>query len=314
MIKGGRINVGGQAVLEGVMMRSPSALAVAVRKANGEVAVKESPWNSISARLPVLGLPFLRGSVVLLEALINGLDALSFSANQALEDEAEEEMGAWAIGLTIAASLALGMVLFMALPHYLSLLIGRLSGHPIGVTSFVFHLLDGLIKLILFIGYIWLISRIKEIGRLFEYHGAEHKSIFTYEAGQELTVENARGHTTLHPRCGTAFIIIVLLISILLFTVVFPLLGASRKGWAIQLMYIAIKIGLMFPIAGMAYELNRYASRHMDRLLLRAAVAPGLWVQRLTTREPSDDQIEIALIALKKTLQLEEAQRAGGTP
>jgi len=313
-MKEGRINVGGQAVLEGVMMRSPSALAVAVRKANGEVAVKESPWNSITSRVPALGLPFFRGSVVLLEALINGMDALSFSANQALEGEAEEQMGPWAIGLTIAASLALGMALFVALPHYLSLLIGRLSGHPIGVSSFLFHLLDGVIKLVLFIGYIWLISRIKEIGRLFEYHGAEHKSIYTYEAGQELTVENARGHTTLHPRCGTSFIIIVLLISILFFSVVFPLLGAGRKGWAIQMLYIAIKIALMFPIAGMAYELNRYASRHMDSPLLRAAVAPGLWVQRLTTREPSDDQIEIALIALRKTLMMEEAQRAGGTP
>jgi len=311
---GGRINVGGQAVLEGVMMRSPSALAVAVRKANGEVAIKESPWHSITERFPILGLPFFRGSVVLLESLINGLDALSFSANQALEDETEEQMGAWAIGLTIVASLGLGMLLFVAVPHYLSLLIGRLSGHPIGVTSFLFHLMDGAIKLALFLGYIWLISRIKEIGRLFEYHGAEHKSIYAYEAGQELTVENARAHTTLHPRCGTAFIIVVLLISIVFFTAIFPLLGARGQGWVVQLAYIAVKIALMFPIAGLAYELNRYASRHMDSLLLRAAVAPGLWVQRLTTREPSDDQIEIALIALKKTLSMEAAREAGGTP
>jgi len=306
------LNVGGQAVLEGVMMRSPSALAVAVRKANGEVAIKKNPWRSISTRFPWLSLPFIRGSVVLFEALVNGLDALTFSANQALDEEDEGEMNLWVMGLTIAAAIGLGLFLFVVLPHYLSLLLGRVGPVRFGVASAAFHTLDGFFKLAFFIGYIWLISRVKEIGRLFEYHGAEHKSIYAYEAGQELTVENARRHTTLHPRCGTAFILIVLIISILFFSVIFPLISSTGRegGWALNLIYVAIKIVLMLPIAGIAYEINRYASKHMDQILFKAAIMPGLWVQKLTTREPSDDQIEIALIALKTTLSLEAAQSA----
>lgn len=307
-----KFNVGGQAVLEGVMMRSPSALAVAVRKSNGEVAIKEGPWKSIAARVPLLSWPFFRGGIILIEALINGLDALSFSANQALEDETDEEMSVWAMGLTIAVSFGLGILLFVALPHYLSLLLGRIGPLSFGVRSVAFHAIDGLLKLSFFLGYILLISRIKEIGRVFEYHGAEHKSIFAYEAGKDLTVENAREYTTLHPRCGTAFILIVLILSILIFSAVFPLISSSdqERGWMINILYVFIKILLMMPIAGIAYEFNRFASRHMDRTLLKLAVLPGLWVQKLTTREPTDDQIEIAIIALKKALAIEDAQQA----
>ena len=294
------------------MMRSPSALAVAVRKSNGEVAIKEGPWKSIAARVPLLSWPFFRGGIILIEALINGLDALSFSANQALEDETDEEMSVWAMGLTIAVSFGLGILLFVALPHYLSLLLGRIGLLSFGVRSVAFHVIDGLLKLSFFLGYILLISRIKEIGRVFEYHGAEHKSIFAYEAGKDLTVENAREYTTLHPRCGTAFILIVLILSILIFSAVFPLISSAdqERGWMINILYVFIKILLMMPIAGIAYEFNRFASRHMDRTLLKLAVLPGLWVQKLTTREPTDDQIEIAIIALKKALAIEDAQQA----
>ena len=294
------------------MMRSPSALAVAVRKSNGEVATKEGPWKSIAARVPLLSWPFFRGGIILIEALINGLDALSFSANQALEDETDEEMSVWAMGLTIAVSFGLGILLFVALPHYLSLLLGRIGLLSFGVRSVAFHAIDGLLKLSFFLGYILLISRIKEIGRVFEYHGAEHKSIFAYEAGKDLTVENAREYTTLHPRCGTAFILIVLILSILIFSAVFPLISSAdqERGWMINILYVFIKILLMMPIAGIAYEFNRFASRHMDRTLLKLAVLPGLWVQKLTTREPTDDQIEIAIIALKKALAIEDAQQA----
>jgi len=306
-----KFNVGGQAVLEGVMMRSPSALAVAVRKANGEVATKEGPWKSITAKVPILAWPFFRGGIILFEALINGLDALTFSANQALEDETDEEMSVWAMGLTIVVSFGLGILLFVVLPHYLSLLLGRIGPFSFGVRSVAFHAIDGLLKLGFFLGYIWLISRIKEIGRVFEYHGAEHKSIYTYEAGQDLTVENAREYTTLHPRCGTAFILIVLILSILIFSTVFPLISSSEqeKGWVINIFYIFIKILLMMPIAGVAYEFNRFASQHTDWTLLKIAIMPGLWVQKLTTREPSDDQIEIALIALKNALAIEDAKK-----
>ncbi len=305
-----KINVGGQAVLEGVMMRSPKALAIAVRKPNGEVAIKEAPWRSITSKFRWLAWPFFRGVVVLIEAMVNGIDALTFSANQALEDEEESELGTWTLVGTIGFAMLLGIGLFVVLPHYLSVLLGRADVFNFGVDSLAFHAVDGVIKLGVFIAYIWLISLIKDIGRVFEYHGAEHKSIYAYEAGYELTVENARGFSTLHPRCGTAFIIVVLMISILLFAVVFPLITPDREevGWTIHLFFVGVKILLLFPIAGTAYELNRYASRHMDRWLLRMAVMPGLWVQKLTTREPTDDQIEIAIIALKKALAIETAQ------
>lgn len=302
------INVGGQAVIEGVMMRSPRALAIAVRKPNGEVAVKEAPWKSITARFPWLGKPFLRGVVVLIESLINGIDALTFSANQALDEgDQPEKLSLWAMVSTIGVALAMGILLFVALPHYLSLVLGRVGPYGFGVDSLAFHAIDGAIKMIVFLAYIWLIGRIKDIGRVFEYHGAEHKSIYAYEAGQPLTVENARTFSTLHPRCGTSFILVVLMISILLFAAVFPLITPKTTGgaWGLQAFFIGLKIIMMFPIAGLSYELNRYASKHMDNGLLKALVTPGLWVQHLTTREPSDDQIEIALIALKKALAIE---------
>ncbi|MEW5723914.1 MAG: DUF1385 domain-containing protein [Thermodesulfobacteriota bacterium] len=310
----GKLTVGGQAVLEGVMMRSPKAYTVVVRKPNGEIVAKEAHWRSVSARFPLLSRPFLRGVVVLVEALVNGLDALTFSANQVLEDEdkADKPLGPWAMAGTIILAFGLGLLLFVVAPHYLSVLIGRIGPLAFGVKSVAFHVVDGIIKLAVFLAYIWLIGYIRDIRRVFQYHGAEHKSIYAYEAGEELTVANARRYTTLHPRCGTAFIIVVLLISIALFAMVFPLLTSDRgqAGWAIHLFYVFIKILLLFPIAGAAYELNRYASRHMDHLLLKAAVAPGLWVQKLTTREPTDDQIEVALLALKKALDIEAAQSA----
>lgn len=291
------------------MMRSPKALAVAVRRPDGEVAIKEAPWRSITARYPWMAKPFFRGVVVLIESMVNGIDALTFSANQALEDEAEgEALSAWTLAGTIALAFGLAVGLFVFLPHYLSALLGRAGGF--GVDSLAFHVIDGAIKLAVFLLYIWAISWIEDIGRVFEYHGAEHKSIYAYEAGLDLTVDNARSFSTLHPRCGTAFIIVVLMISIVLFAVVFPLISPNRPGFFGHLGLVGIKILLMFPIAGAAYELNRYASRHMDHWLMKIAVGPGLLVQKLTTREPSDDQIEIAIIALQKALALEESQAA----
>ncbi|MBF0529491.1 MAG: DUF1385 domain-containing protein [Deltaproteobacteria bacterium] len=306
-----KINVGGQAVLEGVMMRSPKALAVAVRKSNGEVVLKETHWRSISAKYKWMGWPFFRGVVVLFESLVNGIDALTFSANQALDEgQGEEQMGTWAMIGTIAVALGLAVALFVVLPHYAAMAIGRYSPLAFGVDSLIFHLIDGVIKLAVFLGYVWVIGRMKDIARVFEYHGAEHKSIYTYEAGRELTVANAREYSTLHPRCGTAFMLVVLMISIFLFAVVFPFLTPHGQtiSWVWHVFFVGVKIILLFPIAGAAYELNRYASKHMDAWLFKVAVAPGLWVQKLTTREPSDDQIEIAIIALKKALAIEEAQ------
>lgn len=298
------IYVGGQAVIEGVMMRSPKSLAIALRRPNGEILVKEDRWRSLSERWAFLKWPLVRGSLIMLESLINGMQALTFSANQALEEE-EESLGGWALFFTIFAGLGAGVVLFVILPHVISGLVGRLFGVRLGVEHLLFHLIDGAVKIIIFIGYVWLISLFKEIRRIFEYHGAEHKSVFAYEAGEALTVENAKRFSTLHPRCGTAFILFVLVISILFFSIVFPFAPSlyDVPGVMNQVIAIVMKVLFMVPIAGLAYEMIKFSSRNMDRGLIRLAVLPGLWVQKLTTREPSDDQLEVAIAALKGALQ-----------
>ncbi|MFH1035702.1 MAG: DUF1385 domain-containing protein [Pseudomonadota bacterium] len=292
-------NVGGQAVIEGVMMKAPRRLCVAVRRPSGAVVVKNDPFEPLSARLPFLAWPFLRGPVVLGETLVHGLKALSFSANQALEEE-DTEMGSWALTLTMALAVAFGLALFVAVPHLLSLWLGRLKALAFDEMSLMFHLTDGVIKVALFMGYLWLISRMKDIQRVFEYHGAEHKTIFCFEAGEELTVANARRYSRLHPRCGTAFLLVVLVVSMLVFAMVFPLLPKFSPSAVLnQLAQIGLKVLLMLPIAGISYEVIRLAGKKGGQGLWGALLWPGLQMQRLTTREPDDDQIEIALAALK---------------
>ncbi len=306
-----KINVGGQAVIEGVMMRAPKSMTIAVRKPDGNIVIKEDVWHSISEKLSFLRWPFFRGSVAIFEALINGIQALTFSANQALDEE-DTPMGGWSIFFTIFLALGLGLFLFVALPHLLSGFISQLFGRRLGVEDILFHLIDGIIKIAFFIAYIWLISLSGEIRRVFEYHGAEHKSIYAYEAGEPLTVENAKKHSTLHPRCGTAFILIVLLISIVVFSVFFPFVPtfATLPKIVTQGIHIGLKIVLMFPIAGIAYEMIKYSSKKMEKPLMRMLTLPGLWLQKLTTREPSDDQLEIALTALSRAIQVHnEAMR-----
>ena len=297
------VHVGGQAVIEGVMMRAPKSLAIALRRPNGEILVKDDTWVCLSDRWSFLKWPFVRGSLIILEALINGMQALTFSANQALEEQ-QESLGQWALFFTIVVGLGAGVVLFVVLPHVISGFVGRLFGLILGVEDVLFHLIDGAVKIIIFLGYVWLISLSKEIRRIFEYHGAEHKSVYAYEAGEALTVENAKKFSTLHPRCGTAFILVVLLISIFAFSIVFPFVPTldNVPGVMNQMIVIVMKVLLMFPVAGLAYEMIRFSSRNMDRGLMRLAILPGLWMQKLTTREPTDDQLEVALAALERAL------------
>jgi len=309
-----RIDVGGQAVIEGVMMRAPRSLAVAVRKASGQIVLKQDDWRSLSERLPMLKWPLLRGCVVFAEALVNGLQALSFSAAQAGSAEGEEA-SPLSIALTMTLGIALAILLFVVLPHALSGYLLAWLGPGYGLSSMSFHLLDGALKIGLFLAYVWGISRLREVRRLFEYHGAEHKSIFAYEAGADLTVENARTYPRLHPRCGTSFIVLVMLISVLFFSAAFSLLpgAAAANSWR-SLPLVGLKVLLMLPVAGLAYELIRFCSRRMDRTLTRWVVSPGLWLQRLTTREPSDEQLEIALAALRSALAMERAKTELSVP
>ncbi|MBW1895989.1 MAG: DUF1385 domain-containing protein [Deltaproteobacteria bacterium] len=311
-VKNSEMNVGGQAVIEGVMMRAPKWLAIAVRRPDGEIFIKEDRWLSLSEKWAFLRWPFVRGSLVVLESLVNGVQALTFSANQALEED-EESLGNWALFCTVLLGLGAGILLFVVLPHIISGLVGRLFGAQLGIEDFLFHLIDGVVKMIIFLGYIWLISLFKDIRRVFEYHGAEHKSVYAYEAGEALTVENAKRFSTLHPRCGTAFILVVLLMSILFFAVVFPFVPVLHgfTGFMKQVTAIFMKVLFIFPIAGLAYEIIKFSSRNMDRGLVRLAVLPGLWMQKLTTREPGDDQLEVALAALRRVV--EGQSRAAGS-
>lgn len=302
--------VGGQAVIEGVMMKAPKRLCVAVRRPSGQIVVKSDPFQPLSQSLPFLGWPFLRGPVVLIETLVQGLQALNFSAQQALEEEGES-MGSWALTLTMTVAMLAGLAFFVALPHLLSLWVGRMGATGFGTESLWFHLTDGLIKVVFFVGYLGGISLMRDIRRVFEYHGAEHKSIYCFEAGQELTVANARAYSRLHPRCGTAFLLVVLVISILIFTLVFPLLPRlAEAGWLNQLLQIMLKTALMLPIAGVSYEVIRLAGKKGGQGIWGALLWPGLQMQRLTTREPSDDQIEIALTALREAVGAAEGQPA----
>jgi uncharacterized protein YqhQ len=311
----GSIRIGGQAVVEGVMMRSPHALVVAVRRPGGEIAFKETRWRPLSERYPFFRWPVVRGGVILFETLANGIEALSFSASQALEEE-EKKLSPWALGLTMALAFALAIALFVVIPHLLTLWIGRIGPWRFSVEKVSFHALDGLIKVALFVLYLWLISLSENIRRVFQYHGAEHKSIYTYEAGEALSVANARKYSTLHPRCGTAFLLMVLVLSIVLFSVVFPVLPrfAGLPTPARTVIYLVAKIVLLVPIAGLSYEWIRFTGKGEPKLLVRWLMKPGLWLQQLTTREPTDDQVEIGLCALGRALSIEngsEPQSSG---
>ncbi len=309
-----KVRVGGQAVIEGVMMRSQNTMTVAVRKPDGSIKVKEEFVSSLAERFPILKKPFFRGVVILIESMVYGIGALTFSANEAVEEEEKTsdkggggEISPWMTAVTIIVSFAFAILLFVVVPHFATLYIGEILPVNMGIETFTFHLIDGILKVSVFLIYIISISLIPDIKRVFMYHGAEHKSIFTYEAGEELSVDNARKYSTFHPRCGTSFIILVLLISIVIFAVTFPFLPLFPDMNKIlkNFIYILIKIPLLVPIAGISYEVIRLAGEKRDNVFLKAISIPGLWIQKITTREPTDDQVEVALAALTKAVDME---------
>lgn len=293
------LSVGGQAVIEGVMMRAPGAVATAVRRPDGSIAVERKSFKSLAARVPLLKLPIFRGAIGLVESLYIGVGSLMYSAETAIDEEEggnafspAKKPADWktklALGGTVAVSLLLGIGFFFYLPLVLTDLTGVKSG--IG-----FNLIDGVFRLAFFLVYIWGITRWKEMRRVFEYHGAEHKSIFVYEAGLPLTVENARGMIRFHPRCGTSFLLIVMLSSIF----VFVFLGRPEDigDRLTRLAFVPL-------IGGISYEAIKLSGRYGSRPWVRPFIAPGLWLQRLTTREPDDSQLEVALAALHAALGL----------
>jgi uncharacterized protein YqhQ len=289
--------VGGQAVLEGVMMRGPRNWAVAVRKPDGEIAHVSSRINSLMARHRLLRLPLVRGVIALGESLSIGFRALSVSASYAAAEEAEgesepAEIGRWALFFAFLVAIGFALMIFKVGPALLADLLPITNGGW-------FVLVEGLIRVTVFVAYLAVLSLIPSLRRVFEYHAAEHKAINAYEAGDELTPENAQRHSLIHPRCGTAFLLWVMVISVF----VYALLGRPVWYWL-----IVSRIVLLPVIAGIAYELIRFAGKHSSNRVLMAVLSPGLWLQRLTTREPSLDQLEVSIRALREVLDLEGRQ------
>ena len=292
--RGGPLRVGGQAVIEGVMMRSPSSMAIAVRRPSGEIVVRRERLNFFSEKKFFSKLPLFRGIINLLSALVLGVKALNFSANQSLEEE--KEVSSWTMGLTLTFALCFGIFLFFLIPLFLTKWL-RFAIPMISTSGILFNVVDGIIRLIIFLAYLWAISFFKEIRRIFEYHGAEHKSIFAFESGEVLMADRVKGFSYLHPRCGTSFLLIVMVVSILVFALIPHHLSFGYK--------VASRVVFIPLIAGLAYEIIRFADQKRENKGIQYFIKPGLWLQRLTAREPSDDQIEVALRALHEVLELE---------
>ena len=288
-------NIGGQAVIEGVMMKGRKGWTVAVRGPRGDVLVKKEELTELPK---VLRLPLLRGVVALFHALFIGIKAIEFSASKAYEEEDGKKLNPMAIGFTIVLSIILGIVLFVLLPLYATKLLG-LVVLSVSKSSFVFNLVDGIIRVFFFLVYIISIGMWKEMRRIFEYHGAEHKVIHAYENGKELILNNIKEYSPLHPRCGTSFLLIVMVISILIFSFI-------PQGWAFIYKFLS-RLILIPLIAGLSYEFLKVSARMKDNLIMHLLIQPGLLLQRLTTREPDDTQIEVALRALEEVLRIEEA-------
>lgn len=296
MPEGSSFQYGGQAVIEGVAMRGYRQLAIAVRRPDSTVVIEEEQLNPWGERFRPLGWPLVRGFVVLLETLILGLKALNFSATQAAEAEGEE-LGAGEIAVTLLVAFSVAIFLFIVVPtgavHFIrSFLPGVLLQ----------NLVEGTLRVLVFVGYVAAIAKMEDIQRVFQYHGAEHKVIHAYEAGEPLQVDRVRPYPVLHPRCGTSFLLIVMVISI----VVFSFLGEGSLSWR-----IGSRLLLLPLVAGLSYEVLKWSGKHWEGCLGRWIVAPGLWLQRLTAREPDDSQIEVAIIALERVLAMEKHSRVG---
>lgn len=297
------LQVGGQAVIEGVMMRSPSHISVAVRKSSGEIIVKKDPFTPITKRYKFLNLPVIRGAIALVETLYIGIKALTFSADIAAQEE-DEKTGAESKSgdapknktkqvfttLWLSLSIALGAFLAFFLFFYIPLIVADILGIQRG---YLFNIVDGLVRISIFLVYLWFITIWKSMRRIFEYHGAEHKSIFALERGEDLTLENVKKYSTHHPRCGTSFLLIVMLVSI----VVFIFVGRPHtiQERLVRLLYVPL-------IAGISYEIIKLAGKKAANPLARFFSAPGIWLQRMTTKEPDDKQLEVAITALKSSL------------
>jgi uncharacterized protein YqhQ len=291
--------VGGQAVLEGVMMRAPHSYCVAVRKPSGEIVTEDMPVSRMSEKYPWLKYPMLRGLGTLGQAMSLGVRALKFSANAALDDGSTEkptEISSWMMTVQVIVSVVFFLLLYKLLPlkltEYLS------NWNPALKGQIAFNAVDGVIRLALFVGFLLLLSRAKDIRRVFEFHGAEHKVVFNFESGKPVSVENAQKFVTWHPRCGTSFMFVIMLISMVVYMIV-PAPTFTAK--------LVERIVFLPIITGLSYELIRFAAKRRGSFLA-LLTAPGLWTQRITTKPPSDEQTAVAIRALEGAMALESKQ------
>lgn len=303
---GEEILVGGQAVMEGVMMRAPHSYCVAVRKANGEIVTETKPLAKVSDKYPIFKLPVFRGLGTLGQAMSLGMTALKFSADVQLADEAEKEgkdpakekteMPGWAMAGQLAFSLLFFIVLYKFVPLFLTEQLKAI--YPVLGGRILFNLVDGVIRIAIFLSFLFGISRYKDIRRVFEYHGAEHKVVFNYESGKAVNVPNAQSFVTWHPRCGTSFLLVVMLISMVLYMFLpFDTMLGKFLG----------RIALLPLVTGLSYELIRFAAKRQGSVL-SLLTAPGLWLQRITTQPPDDLQTGVAIHALEGAMELEKQQ------
>lgn len=298
-----RTSIGGQALMEGILMRGPKKQAGVVRKSDGELEVREEELHFIKEKYPILGLPLIRGVATFLDSMVKGMKALTWSADFLPEDQQEEptKFDLWlektfgsekteklVIGIAVFLGICLSVGLFMLLPTVLTGFLDRfIHARP------VLNLIEGGVRIAIFLLYLWLCTKLKEVRRLFAYHGAEHKTIYCYEKGLPLTVENVRIQSRFHPRCGTSFLLVVVIVSILVLFFV---------TWSNMLMRLLIRLALLPLIVGISYEINRWLGRHDDLLISRVLSWPGRQLQHLTTFEPDDGMIEVAIEALRRVI------------
>ncbi len=307
--------MGGQAVIEGVMMRSPNRVAIAVRKPDGEIVVKSYPYVPITRRNRFLKLPIIRGGVGMAEAVKIGIDALNWSAEQAMPEEAakrEKRTGGrrWlSTTLSLGIALIFGLGLFMYLPYWLAKITVGGDNGQLG-----FHLVAGGVRIAILLGYLWVISLLKDIHRVFQYHGSEHKTIFGFESGEELTGDRVMRQTRFHPRCGTSFLLIVALAAILFFAIIDTVIVAVFGAYPNVLVRFLVHIPLIPVVAGLSYEVLKASAKHVNNPVVRAFIQPGLWLQKITTQEPDAGMCEVAIVALKTALGEEETLKQANIP
>lgn len=305
------LQVGGQAVIEGVMMRAPGKIATAVRRADGSIVVKEQSYTSLAERHPVFKLPVLRGAVGLVEMMFIGIDTLNFSAEVAMQDleptgidPKTKRSSNTRLALTVLLSLTIAVAVFFITPIFITT-----SLFDVEQEAFWFNMIAGGIRLSILLLYLSAISMLKDVKRLFEYHGAEHKAVFAFEAHGALTVESALGFTRFHPRCGTSFILIVMVAAMMLFSM-FDTMMIYVLGSISLPVRLLTHLPLVPLVGGIAYEFIKWSARRTETMIGRLLIAPGLWLQRITTSEPDASQQEVALVALRRALGIEKPVEA----